>query len=821
MDAGNDEDGALMDGPMAALNLTPRDEASNIAVSDGDWFDPDTWYNGEIPGDGARVLIPEGIDVYYGQVSDARLFTVRVDGDLEFATDADSRMVFDTMVVSPTGGLLIGTEIDPVDEDVSVDLVIANNGPIDTDWDPTLLSRGIIAMGETKIYGTEKDSSEKVIEDPMAGDTSIMFDAAPEGWAVGDTIVIAGTRYDGYKWDNAIGAQRLYEPEDEVRTISSIQGNEIFFEEPLENDHDTPREDLYTSVANYSRNVTIQTEDPETADVSERGHVMFMHTDDVDVRYAAFYELGRTDKSELSRPASDFDNIESDSNVQARYSLHLHRGGVDDSDSPAIIVGNAVWGSPGWGYVQHDTNAILENNASYDTFGAGFVAETGNETGAWIDNIAIFAQGTSWDIPKNTSFLGADVFDTAKGGQGFWFQGRLIEAVDNVAASVNTGFVYFHRDGDDRMINSDASQFEYPDALDFDTQVTADDIPITIFIGNETFAAREGLHIVKANPNQGHDVWSRLEDFTAWSVKSGAHIEYTSRYILSDFDLIGKEATQFSDPVVGISVGNNTSGVVIQDARIAGFETGIDLVKNFVGDNPGTLEDHDYIVINADITGADEDYGNYDGRYDRILDAGDVTPQTPDLQFDEPLVFREGPDLFRGGGVVIEGTKTDSLGEETFPAGTDTFYIERDEVAGILETQGYWTTTDGQAYFLSDIYMTDRLTGDIYYETQPVMIDESVMFKLGHPAYEYSGAVNNGVQDFVVNNGDTYADGEILDQAILAEQPSADQTVEAAEAASAAADLLWNALAVEQDDTPPVDDTESTAQEEHEMALLI
>ena len=162
-----------------------------------------------------------------------------------------------------------------------------------------LLSRGLIAHGKTEIHGAEKDSHEKVIEDPMAGDTWVDFASAPDGWQVGDTIVIAGTHYDGYKWDGSIDAKRHYEPEDEVRVISSIDGGRVYFEEPLEFDHDAPRADLKTSAANYSRNVSFETENAETAEVFERGHVMFMHNDDVDIRYAEFHELGRISTSSL------------------------------------------------------------------------------------------------------------------------------------------------------------------------------------------------------------------------------------------------------------------------------------------------------------------------------------------------------------------------------------------------------------------------------------------------------------------------------------------------------------------------------------------
>ncbi|MEO0371077.1 MAG: G8 domain-containing protein, partial [Pseudomonadota bacterium] len=156
---------------MAAMDLVPRDEATHIAISHGDWDDPSNWHNGEVPGDDARVLIPEGVHMTYDHVSDARLFTVRVDGKLEFATDVDSQMIVDTIVTTPGSHLQIGTEDNPVEADVNVDIIFANNGDIDTTWDPLLLSRGMIGHGKTEIHGTAKDSHDKVVDDPKIGDT--------------------------------------------------------------------------------------------------------------------------------------------------------------------------------------------------------------------------------------------------------------------------------------------------------------------------------------------------------------------------------------------------------------------------------------------------------------------------------------------------------------------------------------------------------------------------------------------------------------------------------------------------------------------------
>ena len=730
----------------AAMELVERGDATHVAIGSGDWSDPNIWSNGEVPGDGAKVLIPDGVTVDYGTVSEARLFTVRVDGKIDFATDTNSQMIFDTFVVTPTGHLEIGTANDPVDPNVDIDLIVANNGPIDTNWDPMLLSRGLISHGTATIHGAEKDSHDKVTDDPMEGDTSVkMAGGVPTGWQVGDTIVIAGTHFEGYHW-SAVDQRPEYSSEDEVRVISQIDNNgTIWFDEPLEHDHDAPRDDLSTSVANYTRNISIETENAETAEVFERGHVMFMHSDNVDVRYVEFHELGRTDKSEEANAVEDIDNIRFDSNVQGRYSVHLHRTGVEDLENPAILEGNSVFGSPGWGFVHHDSNALLTNNASFDTFGAGYVAETGNETGAWVDNIAIFAEGTSWAIPKNTADTEDDLFDTAKGGDGFWFQGRMVGSVDNVAASVNTGFVYFHRDGNDTMINIDAAEFAYPGALYYIDEWGADHAPILSFDGNEVFAAREGLHVVKSNPNQDHDVHSHLDNFTAWSVVNGAHLEYTSHYILTNFDVVGNDGTgtPYWNADTGISIGNNTSDLTIINANVEGFKIGIDLNHSF-NDTSISEEYHDYTVVDATFSDVDIEYAQYDPSIDTITTASDLPFYDPDIEIDGTLYWDDGDNRE----LYITGTKTDSLGVTDYPDGIDRIRITREEMTGLLENNGYWTTSGGERYTLVDLYFTDRYTGEVYYETQPIYIGPA---NLG--AGRYSDAIDNGTQNLTTVNG--------------------------------------------------------------------
>ena len=81
--------------------------------------------------------------------------------------------------------------------------------------------------------------------------------------------------------------------------------------------------------------------------------------------------------------------------------MHFHRTGTEDQDNPAIALGNAVSGSAGWGFVHHSSHANLIQNVAFDVFGASFVAEDGDETGVWWQNLAIKTEGIGYGHAKN------------------------------------------------------------------------------------------------------------------------------------------------------------------------------------------------------------------------------------------------------------------------------------------------------------------------------------------------------------------------------------------------------------------------------------
>lgn len=733
------DDSGKMAEHEALLELVPRDAATHIAVKSGSWFDPTIWQGGVVPGNDAKVLIVDGVEVEYDQESDARLFTVRVDGHLEFASDQNTKMVVDTFIVAPSGHLTIGTEENPVQGNKTARIVIADNGRIDIDWDPTQLSRGLISHGSVEIVGQEKTTHLKVAVDPLAGQNTLTLEDVPQNWQVGDRLVLTGTdnlggtwKKTSYGYDDTVwnGTQ------DEELTIAAINGNVITLDRPLLYNHTTPQSDLKASVANYSRNVIFESEytgrpenleiggnrtqilrTPSEADLdlTRRGHVMLMHSPNIEVRNAEFFELGRTDKSRYLRDhvldANGFPVLdesgeyiptspEENTNQRGRYSLHVHKTGVESE--PAIISGNAVWGSPGWGFVHHDSNAIFEQNASYETYGAGFVAEAGNETGTWSNNIAIKAEGTLEDEKDGARVNNNDI---GHNGTGFWFQSRIVGNDNNIAAGVRrSGFTYQLRGND---VELDPDTLPIPFVARYDNEAQPSTPPIHDFFNNETIASGRALTVIKANQNQKHDARSVIDGITGWEVTNGVHFQYTAHYTLRDALLIGTGAKDSR----GIDFAANIEDFVVVDSEVSGFTTGANLSKHNTFEADRVLENSGYVLVNTTFANVTTPIANFDPNHDRILSNADLKPGLLNVAFDSrtDLVYSQASSDRK---VLFEGTKTDSLGSIDLAFGTDTYLISFEGLENLLK-EGYYTDGKGTRFLVAEDAIADRLTGDL------------------------------------------------------------------------------------------------------------
>src|SRR5262249_35182279 len=141
----------------------------------------------------ASVLIPAGRTVSLDGVRSTALRAIRVDGRLQFATDRDTGLIVDTMVVSPSGELVIGAPDRPIATGKQARITFADSGPIDTERDPNLLSRGLIALGAVTLCGAEVTPYAALARPPCKGDAKLLLSRPPAGWRKGDRLILTGT----------------------------------------------------------------------------------------------------------------------------------------------------------------------------------------------------------------------------------------------------------------------------------------------------------------------------------------------------------------------------------------------------------------------------------------------------------------------------------------------------------------------------------------------------------------------------------------------------------------------------------------------------
>src|SRR5262249_28873169 len=115
------------------------------------------------------------------------------------------------------------------------------------------------------------------------------------------------------------------------------------------------------------------------------------------------------------------------------------RTGIDGHSAAVRVTGCAVVNSPGWGFVNHSSHVVFEDNVAFNVTGAAFVTEAGDEIGAFRGNLAVYSAGSGEDVDGRRKLQ-----DFGHEGDGFWFQGGGVDVERNVAAGqAQTGFVFF------------------------------------------------------------------------------------------------------------------------------------------------------------------------------------------------------------------------------------------------------------------------------------------------------------------------------------------------------------------------------------------
>ena len=339
------------------------------------WSNPATWttvVNGvptgipAVPQKGDNVLISANSIVTVDGMEDAigangqpiagasnvnALHTIRVDGTLQFATNVNTKVLVDTIIVEPSGTFDVGTRANPVQANVRALVEFADDGAVNSTapwsspisptlpapatatatasppmsnaaWDPLQFGRGLVSHGAVSIYGATVTSFVSVPSNLTGGATlvpkgakSITLPALPTGWQVGDRLVFTGDTAPtsgGANQDEQFAITAIaVDPSSGAATITfggttaaavtvatktigaATAGPATTTFTGLAFDHFAPAgASLYLS--DVSRNVALYSQN--VVNVMDRGHTMFMHNPNVVIYGAGFYGLGRTDK---------------------------------------------------------------------------------------------------------------------------------------------------------------------------------------------------------------------------------------------------------------------------------------------------------------------------------------------------------------------------------------------------------------------------------------------------------------------------------------------------------------------------------------------
>ena len=633
---GHDSSGHMA-GEPEFLELVPRDRATHVAVKNGDWFNPDTWQNRQIPGNDADVLIPQELDIFYGRESGARLDTLRVDGSLRFVSDRDTKMLIDTFAVAPQGSLIIGSENSPVEADKKTEIIFTSDTAIDPKSDQQQFGRGLISHGKASIHGADKLDFISLKQDALQGDDELVLDlpqgqTAPLGWKIGDRLVLGGTFLN----DNGSNNDNTFY-QDEVLTITAINGDRIRFtnndlngdsNNVLRFDHERPEGfenelDLY--VANTTRNVSFSTENGDNVPINHRGHVMLMHNTDVVVENAGFYDLGRTDKKRLiDDPVQNVNgSAGTGQNPRGRYALHIHKAGLDNpNSSPVLARGNAIVGSPGWGVVHHSSHAVLEDNVVFDVVGAGIVAEAGDELGAWRNNITIKTTGDARRADLDFNSPREFLFDFGFNGESYWVQGAAqVAMTDNVAISSRAGIALFGLDeGSENFREAETIPVSFlPSSMQNIAKGTQDSsmvdvsvVPIRELNGFTSYNSTEGILVwgrmqnsdgqqefefdSDGKPRPAHNFESDIENFKLWNITgSGVGISYSTNINLEDGLILGNLD---KNPGNGLNINDTSNSLNFKNIHIEGFANGIEVPYDADRDFVGSRLEDSYLANN-------------------------------------------------------------------------------------------------------------------------------------------------------------------------------------------------------------------------------
>ena len=547
-------------------------EPTVTSLSGGAWSDARTWSTGAVPGADARVAVAAGHDVTYDIVSDAALACVEVQGRLAFASGRDTRLKVGTLMVLEGGRLEIGSPAVPIAPAATAELIIADR-PVDPAVDPDQVGNGLVALGAVTMHGAVKTPTFiRLGREPRAGDTTIDLAGPVSGWAAGDRVVIPDTRQL-----RLAGAGRRGRSQTETVEVAATAGAGVTLAAPLQYDHAGARDGggalgFLPHAGNLSRNVIVSSENPR----GTRGHtITFLSRADVDLRYAAFVDLGRTRNGSVDSTRLDTRGRAHriGTNQLGRYAIHFHHAfgprTPQANGHQFTLIGNAVVGAPKWGITIHRSHhGLIRDNVVYDTRGAGIATEDGSESFNVFDhNFSVRSAG------RGASPLGSGYGGSVPGigieGAGFWFRGPNNYIRNNVAADTHTyGFGLPAELGSVRVPAFQGADTSVPGEAVLTDMTNA---AVLEFAGNEAYGALEtGLETI----------WNgTVADLTVWHPsRHGFEGIPPERLVIDGLIVRGDPAAlaETAEAPVGAAIANYLSRrVTVANADVQGMRVGV------------------------------------------------------------------------------------------------------------------------------------------------------------------------------------------------------------------------------------------------------
>ncbi len=387
----------------------------------GPWSQPATWEGGQVPGEGARVLIRTGHRIVYDAKSERVIRAVNVAGTLSFAADRDTRLDVGLIAIQPgenytEEGFDCDAHIEPGDPSKprpalevgtpEAPIPAGRTALIRLHYQPGMQKESCPAIvccgGRMDFHGAPLNRTwVRLGATAKPGDNEVTLAEPVQGWRVGDRVIVTATKRD----------YRRSEPFTDERTITAVAATKLTLDQPLKQEHLGSGE-YRGEVANLSRNVVVESADPDL-----RGHTMYHRYSAGSISYAEFRQLGKK-------------------GVLGRYALHYHLCG--DSMRGSYVLGASIWDSHNRWLTIHGTNyLVVRDCVGYKSVGHGYFLEDGTEVYNVLDhNLAVGARAGK-ALPKQ-----ALPFDR-NDGAGFWWANSLNTFTRNVAAECDQyGFRY-------------------------------------------------------------------------------------------------------------------------------------------------------------------------------------------------------------------------------------------------------------------------------------------------------------------------------------------------------------------------------------------